>query len=264
MSDKMKSYITVTDHLVSGETFTLRHDSDLDMLITEPKPSDSELSKYYESDAYISHTDQKKGILSFLYQMVKSYALGRKVQLANKLNGGTGTLLDIGAGTGDFLVAAKNKGWTVAGVEVNDAARSKASEKGIDLHHVVTEIGNEKFDVITMWHVLEHIPNLEETIQSLHQLLKSNGRLIIAVPNFRSHDAKYYGKFWAAYDPPRHLWHFSRTAMTKLFATSFHLEKIKPMYFDSFYVSLLSEKYKNGTSFSLRAFLVGLVSNLKA
>ena len=264
MSDKMKSYITVTDHLVSGETFTLRHDSDLDMLITEPKPSDSELSKYYESDAYISHTDQKKGILSFLYQMVKSYALGRKVQLANKLNGGTGTLLDIGAGTGDFLVAAKNKGWTVAGVEVNDAARSKASEKGIDLHHVVTEIGNEKFDVITMWHVLEHIPNLEETIQSLHQLLKGNGTLIIAVPNFRSHDAKYYGKFWAAYDAPRHLWHFSKTAMTKLFATSFHLKKIKPMYFDAFYVSLLSEKYKNGTSFSLRAFWVGLVSNLKA
>ncbi|MDX1461453.1 MAG: class I SAM-dependent methyltransferase, partial [Marinirhabdus sp.] len=142
--------------------------------------------------------------------------------------------------------------------------RSKASEKGIDLHHVVTEIGNEKFDVITMWHVLEHIPNLEETIQSLHQLLKGNGTLIIAVPNFRSHDAKYYGKFWAAYDAPRHLWHFSKTAMTKLFATSFHLKKIKPMYFDAFYVSLLSEKYKNGTSFSLRAFWVGLVSNLKA
>ncbi|WP_263649781.1 class I SAM-dependent methyltransferase [Rasiella rasia] len=258
------NYITTKDFLVSGEQFNLVHDSVYDMLVTQPQPPEDRLPLYYESDDYISHTDEKKGVLSFLYQLVKKHALKRKVSLINTLSATKSSVLDVGAGTGDFLAVAKNRGWSVSGVEVNSGARDKAAEKGINLVSSLEKVQNKKFDVITLWHVLEHIPNYKETLATLESMLTNSGILIIAVPNFKSYDARHYKEYWAAYDVPRHLLHFSRNSLPKLLESTFALQKIKPMVFDSFYVSLLSEKYKTGKSFSLKAFWIGLLSNIRA
>ena len=257
-------YLTTKDFLVSGESFDLVYDKEMDFLRTIPQPKFEELGRYYESQDYISHTDKKQGLLSGLYQLVKKWSLRKKTKLIFSQNSGTGSLLDVGAGTGDFLKMANERGWEVYGMEPNQKAASLASQKGIVLKDSLKEFKGEQFDVVTLWHVLEHIPNLEETVELLTDLVKSNGALIIAVPNFKSFDAEHYGKFWAAYDVPRHLWHFSKTSIQKIFSEKFHMEKIDPMIFDSFYVSLLSEKYKNGNRFSLKAFWIGLKSNLKA
>ncbi|PVW15372.1 methyltransferase [Marixanthomonas spongiae] len=234
------------------------------MLVTTPQPAAENLSDYYESDAYISHTDSENGLLPFLYQKVKQRALKKKIGLITKLNQGSGSLLDIGAGTGEFLKKASEKGWEIYGAEPNKKARTISEEKGITLKESFTEFAGQKFDVITLWHVLEHIPKLHEAITQIEQLLKPGGILLIAVPNYKSYDAKHYKEFWAAYDVPRHLWHFSKVSMAKLFSENLELIKIKPMLFDSFYVSLLSEKYKTGAKFSLKAFGIGLWSNIRA
>lgn len=250
--------------MVSGESFDLVHDTDLDFLKTFPQPQVEELPKYYESQEYISHTDEKRGLISSLYQLVKKWSLQKKAKLILQQLGDVGSLLDVGAGTGDFLKVAKEKGWQVHGMEPNKNAAKLALEKGIDLKASLNDFEGKQFDVVTLWHVLEHIPDLEETILKLAALVKPQGTLIIAVPNFKSFDARHYGKFWAAYDVPRHLWHFSKKSMKNLFAENFQLKNIEPMIFDSFYVSLLSEKYKTGRKFSLKAFWIGLLSNIKA
>lgn len=260
----MNKYLSVKDYLVSGESFDLHYDPHLDLLKTFPQPKLEDLSKYYESQDYISHTDEKSGLFSSLYQLVKKWSLQKKATLIFQQNNGLGSLLDIGAGTGDFLKVAKEKGWEVYGTEPNNNAAKLALEKGIVLQSSLNNFEEKQFDVVTLWHVLEHIPNLEETILQLSNLVKPNGTLAIAVPNFKSFDAKYYQEFWAAYDVPRHLWHFSKIAIEKLFSENFNLVKTEPMIFDSFYVSLLSEKYKTGRKFSINAFWIGLQSNLKA
>lgn len=264
MQNHEKKYLSVKDYLVSGESFDLVHDTDLDFLKTFPQPQVEELPKYYESQEYISHTDEKRGLISSLYQLVKKWSLQKKAKLILQQHGDVGSLLDVGAGTGDFLKVAKEKGWQVHGMEPNKNAAKLALEKGIDLKASLNDFEGKQFDVVTLWHVLEHIPDLEETILKLAALVKPQGALIIAVPNFKSFDARYYGKFWAAYDVPRHLWHFSKESMKNLFAENFQLKNIEPMIFDSFYVSLLSEKYKTGRKFSLKAFWIGLLSNIKA
>lgn len=264
MQNHEKKYLSVKDYLVSGETFELVHDTDLDFLKTFPQPQVEELPKYYESQEYISHTDEKRGLISNLYQLVKKWSLQKKAKLILQQLGDVGSLLDVGAGTGDFLKVAKEKGWQVHGMEPNKNAAKLALEKGIDLKASLNDFEGKQFDVVTLWHVLEHIPDLEETILKLAALVKPQGALIIAVPNFKSFDARHYGKFWAAYDVPRHLWHFSKESMKNLFAENFQLKNIEPMIFDSFYVSLLSEKYKTGRKFSLKAFWIGLLSNIKA
>lgn len=256
--------LKVKDYLVSGETFELHYDKEYNLLKTEPQPSPSEIGRYYESESYISHTDSKKGLLNFVYQTVKSFSLKRKCGLITKLNNGTGRLLDVGAGTGDFLHLAKNQGWEVAGMEVNAQARKRASEKGISLSKDWKQLEEGKFDVITLWHVLEHLHDLEAQVEKLGSLLKDKGSLVIAVPNFRSYDAQHYGHYWAAYDVPRHLWHFSRSSIPKLFSGKAKLESMHPMIFDSYYVSLLSEKYKTGKGFSMKAFWIGFLSNWRA
>ncbi len=258
------TYITTKDFLVSGESFELKYDPELEMLVTTPQPTLEKLPDYYESDAYISHTDSEKGLLPFLYQKVKQRALKKKVQLITKLNKGTGSILDIGAGTGEFLKVASEKGWKIYGAEPNEKARSISEKKDVFLKESFTEFSNQKFDVITLWHVLEHVPNLHEAISQIENLLKPGGTLLIALPNYKSYDANYYKEFWAAYDVPRHLWHFSKESMNKLFSDEIKLVNIKPMVFDSFYVSLLSEKYITGSTFSLKAFWIGLWSNMSA
>ncbi len=258
-------FIKVKDNSISKENFELLLDEDLQLLKTHPQPLLANLPKYYESEDYISHTDSKRSFFEKLYQIIKSYSLNKKVRLINSYHIEKGDILDIGAGTGDFLITAKNAGWKITGIEPNEKAKTIANSKSVNFAVNLESIPNQTFDMITMWHVLEHVPDLENQIKTLKRLLKNNGTIIIAVPNYKSFDAKHYGEFWAAYDVPRHLWHFSKTAIEKLFAKeNMKLIKVLPMFFDSFYVALLSEKYKTGKMNFIKAFYIGLKSNIKA
>mgnify|MGYP003499842928 CR=1 FL=1 len=259
-----KLYVEVKDHSVSKESFRLYHDEDLDLLITEPRPSVETLGSYYQSEDYISHTDSKRTAFEKIYHLVKSFSINQKLSFLEKAHPSKRVLLDIGAGTGEFLAKAKKKNWTVLGYEPDLSARNIAVAKGINLCNALIEIENNSVDVITMWHVLEHVYDYDEQIIELKRILKVDGVIIVAVPNFKSYDANYYKKAWAAFDAPRHLWHFSKKAIKKIFANhGIHLVDVRPMYFDSFYVSLLSEKYKNGKMNVLKAISVGLLSNIK-
>ena len=257
----MKPFLKTKDFAVTGKEFELLLDEQRQLLATRPQPAD--LETYYQSKNYISHTDANTTVTERLYQKVKKLSLWMKVQLINRYAKGNKRLLDIGAGTGDFLLSAAAGGWQVEGVEPNRDARLRSREKRMELHGEISDLGNQKFQVITLWHVLEHLPDLENQILKVVQLLEDDGTLVIAVPNYKSWDAKYYKEFWAAYDVPRHLWHFSRTSIQDLFATQgMKVSTTRPMIFDAFYVSLLSEKYKTGKSNYLKALLAGLISNI--
>jgi 2-polyprenyl-3-methyl-5-hydroxy-6-metoxy-1,4-benzoquinol methylase len=264
-NSELKPFLTCKDYTVSGEFFTILKDEKSGLLVTSPRPEDKDLGHFYESEDYISHTDAKASFTEKLYQIVRKYTLKRKLRLIDSFQQEEKSLLDIGCGTGDFLHYCKQHGWKVDGVEPNSKAKKITEEKvGLHLKGRIEEI-NAQYDVITMWHVLEHVPNLLEYIAKLKLLLKENGVLIVAVPNHKSYDATYYKEWWAAYDVPRHLWHFSKKSISVLFGKAeMKIEKIVPMYFDSFYVSLLSEKYKTGSSNFIKAFFIGLLSNLKA
>ncbi|MCA0932947.1 class I SAM-dependent methyltransferase [Lutimonas saemankumensis] len=269
--ENLKPFLKCLDYTVSRETFELLIDPETELLVTFPRPSEKDLPAYYESEEYISHTDSTKSLMDKVYQMVKSYSIKRKLKLVNSNTSQKGKILDVGCGTGDFLEGCLRDQWKVTGIEPNPKATVFAEKKvGPEgrLFRDIKEIKEDEYgsyDVITMWHVLEHVPNLLEYIDLLKNLLKKDGCLIIAVPNYQSYDAKYYNEFWAAYDVPRHLWHFSQKSIHKLFsAKNFEVVKTLPLIFDSFYVSLLSEKYKYGSSNLIRAFKTGLMSNLKA
>ena len=258
-----KSFITVKDFSVSGESFSLLLNEEYQLLKTHPQPTLYKLGSYYEFEDYISHTDGKRTMFEKMYHFIKRKAIRDKVSLINSYQPLKGRILDIGAGTGDFLLEAKNQNWDILGIEPNDKAKGIALGKGIKFGDTIERLESNSFDVITMWHVLEHVPDVEHQVAELKRLLKPSGTIIIAVPNFKSYDANHYKEFWAAYDVPRHLWHFSKTAIEKLFdKQNMNLEDIKPMWFDSFYVSLLSEKYKTGKMNFISGFFIGLISNV--
>lgn len=257
--------LDLNDYFLTGEKFELFEDLKTEVLYTLPQPIEN-LGKYYESKNYISHTDGKKSIFERFYQMAKQINLNNKLELIDQIAKGK-KVLDYGCGVGDFLEHLQKNGYDVLGMEPNDSAKKIAQSK-IGTEKVTStelEQNDQKFDIITLWHVLEHIPNLNEIIIQLKNHLTEDGRLIIAVPNHKSYDATYYGKYWAAYDVPRHLWHFSATSMNKLFNNfGMKIESTHPMKLDSFYVSLLSEKYKGNKLGFINALRVGFKSNSKA
>jgi 2-polyprenyl-3-methyl-5-hydroxy-6-metoxy-1,4-benzoquinol methylase len=251
------------DNTVSGDSFEVMKNEAYDMLVTFPAPE--HLENYYKSEDYISHTDSSKTFFDKVYKIVRNYTLKQKCSLLNLFHTEAKTVLDVGAGTGDFLKVCKSNNWKVLGIEPSIDARNIAKKKGIHLKDNLADITSQRFDVITLWHVLEHVEDLKDTIKTLNCLLKPEGRIVIAVPNFKSSDAKFYKEHWAAFDVPRHLWHFSQVAIHKLFSeVAMTVERTLPMKFDSYYVSLLSEKYKSGKSKPMNALYRGFVSNFKA
>jgi SAM-dependent methyltransferase len=255
-------YIRTKDYSVSQEIFDLIYISEKDVLQTVPQPLPDNIASYYESDDYISHTDSKRNWFEKLYQGVKSFSIKSKLKLIEKNTSKKGLLLDYGCGTGDFLACAKKSGWSTFGFEPNSKAKAIAKEKGIKVLDSLKELDDNSFDVISLWHVLEHVYHPEASITEFKRILKPDGVLIIAVPNYKSFDANHYKEFWAAYDVPRHLWHFSKLSIQQLaFSQNMYVKKIVPMWFDSFYVSLLSEKYKTGKFNFFTAFWIGLKSN---
>jgi len=265
---KPTAYLTVKDHSVSKEVFQLHLNEDMKILETYPRPAAEELEKYYNSEDYISHTDSKRNLFENLYHFIRSIALKRKLKLVNSFELDERTLLDIGCGTGDFLQIMQQNNWKICGIEVNEQARNIANTKtnnSVFGTSKVSTIEDNLYGVITLWHVLEHVTDLDNQITELKRLLAKNGRLVIAVPNYRSHDAEFYKEHWAAFDVPRHIWHFSKPSISKLFQeVNMEVEQILPMKFDAYYVSMLSEKYRNSSFGFIKGIWRGWVSNLKA
>lgn len=283
---KFQPFISCFDHTVSRETFHIVQCEACGFRFTNPRPDEKEIGKYYKSEEYISHSGTSRGIVNKIYGLVRNYTIKQKVKLINKISGlpapkgvlWTGqsgikyqeskNILDIGCGTGEFLHACKMNGWNVTGVEPSDIARKHAKENyGIEamVPEKFFEIKDKKFNVITLWHVLEHVHQLDNTINQIDNILLTNGTLILAVPNCNSWDAKKYREYWAAWDVPRHLYHFTEKDITALLKKyNFVLREIIPMKFDSYYVSLLSEKCKTGKSNLVSGFSSGLLSNMSA
>ena len=261
--------LKVKDNTVSQQYFYIYHCSNCQVRFTQNVPSEASMGDYYRSEDYISHTDTAKGLINRIYQMVRNYSINQKKKLIKSATGlAKGSLLDVGSGTGYFAAAMKEDSWDVTALEPDEGARKVAREQHSLTELPVAELFNlpeKKFDAITLWHVLEHVHDVNKYISTFKKLLTENGKLFIAVPNYTSYDAKEYGEYWAAYDVPRHLYHFTPHTMKLLMKEQgLKIVDIKPMWFDSYYVSLLSSKYKNGSTNWIGAVWTGLLSNFKA
>jgi len=259
----LKHVITCTDFYASGEQFELFSCEDCHFTFTQRAPAGADMDRYYESSEYISHSDTKKGIMNAVYHRVRKYMLGRKARLViREARRTSGRLLDIGTGTGYFPSVMVNRGWEVRAIEKNAQARAFAKEKfnlDVSPESSLYTLGAGSFDLFTLWHVMEHLENLNETWDRLYELLNEKGILIIAVPNRASYDAERYGANWAAYDVPRHLWHFTPGSMQQFGSKhGFIMAERYPMPFDAFYISMLSEKNMKKRFSALRGLYMGL------
>ena len=262
-----EKYLEVQDYTVSNKKFQIVVCKSCDFKFTNPRPDQDEIGEYYKAESYISHSNTSKGLIAKIYHSVRKYTLKRKINLINRLYPQKGKLLDVGCGTGMFLNEARGNGWKVNGIEPDSGARQIAEEinKSTIKTEILSSFQHEKFNIITMWHVLEHVHLLNETVDWLKERITEDGSIIIAVPNHDSKDAEIYQAQWAAYDVPRHLYHFSQKSIKQLFEQKgFRLEETLPMKFDSFYVSMLSTKYQTGKINYLKAFTDGLKSNFDA
>ena len=264
-STHLKRVMTCTDFYASGEQFELCSCEDCGFTFTQGVPVEAEIGKYYETPDYISHTDTRKGAMNTIYHYVRSYMLGRKARLvAREAHRKRGRLLDIGTGTGYFADAMVGRGWKVEAVEKSPQARAFAKEHfdlDVKPESALQEFAPGSFDVITLWHVMEHLEHLNETWEKLFKLLKERGVLIVAVPNPSSYDAEKYKEWWAAYDVPRHLWHFTPSVMQQFGVKhGFKLAEQHPMPFDAFYVSMLTERYKGSRLSFLKGMWTGLLA----
>ena len=259
-------YKELKDFSVSQENFSIVSCNTCGFKFTNPRPTENNLGKYYESEDYISHTNEGNNLVNNLYKIARIYTIQEKSKLIQKW-GKKGHLLDIGCGTGEFIDYNKKLNWTVSGVEVNEKARAQAEELiGHSLYSSLEAVpADRQFQAITLWHVLEHIAQLEESCQKIKSLLAPKGVLMVAVPNCGSYDATYYDQYWAAYDVPRHLYHFTQQSMEQWWKKfDMRVQAVIPMKLDAYYVSMLSEKHKTGKPNMLKASWVGLRSNIKA
>lgn len=262
---KFTPFIECVDYTVSQKKFTIVKCDACDFHFTTPIPVIQEIGEYYKSESYVSHSSSNKGLINKIYQKVRKYTLKQKVKLIQSYTKGQDHL-DIGAGTGHFIDATTQAGFNTLGLEPDEDARNlanttfKVNIQPLDQLH---ELENNSRDVITMWHVLEHVYDLQKDLKKITSILKEDGVMIVAVPNRNSYDAKKYKEFWAAYDLPIHLYHFVPNDIRNLFGQfNMEVKEVLPMKFDSYYVSMLSEKYKGGNIIS--AFFTGLKSNMNA
>ncbi len=263
-SNKFSNFIIAQDYLVSNDSFAIIKCDQCGFKITSPRPIDEELGNYYKSQNYISHTSKANNPINLIYKLVRNYTLTQKYKMINK-RVKKDRILDYGCGTGDFLNYFKNKGWNIDGIEPDEDAALIAAEKNAT--EITKNISDkkQKYSAITLWHVLEHISDLNNVLEKLKAQLDNKGRMFIAVPNLKSYDAQYYQEHWAGYDLPRHLYHFDKSTMKKLMKKhGLKIKEIIPMYFDSYYVCMLSEKYKTGKNNYLTALKMGYKSNKEA
>ena len=273
-SENNSLHLKLKDYFLSKEDFEIYECNECKLLFTMPRPDATAIGRYYKSDDYLSHNEHKKGLVPWIYNRVKKINVKNKyIMVWNGMepqktgNHTNPYLLDFGCGVGDFLHYAQQNGCEVMGCDLSEDARKIASEKlgkTIVTPDEIFALPHSTFDIITMWHVLEHIDNLHNQVEQLHRLLKDNGRLVIAVPNYKSNDAEYYNDKWAAYDVPRHLNHFHKESLQNIFCGKFQLKEIHPMKWDAYYISMMSEKYAGNRNSFIRGVIRGWRSNRKA
>jgi len=268
-SEKISLHLICKDHLVSGEDFGLYKCASCGFVFTQDHPDEAAMPQYYESDDYISHSDVSKGLSNKLYRQVRGIMLRRKKNLIQKKTRLIkGTLLDIGCGTGYFAGTMKKAGWLVTGIEINEKARNFAVSRfslNVMSPEQISSLPSKSFDCITLWHVLEHFHNPFKYFSEISKLLKPGGLCLVALPNCSSYDAKHYRQFWAAYDVPRHLWHFEPFSFNHfLKKAGFRCEEIRNLPFDVFYISILSEKYKGSGIFFIKGLIKGTLFFLQS
>ena len=266
-SENISKALLAKDFTVSKELFEIWHCNYCALRFTQNIPAPQDIGKYYQSQDYISHSDTKKGFINNLYHRVRNITLRSKRKLVEDCtNQKSGNLLDIGAGTGAFAATMQQSGWHVTGLEPDKTARQNALNNYalvLQSSETLYTLADKSFDAITMWHVLEHVHELHKYFDTFQNILKQDGVLFIAVPNYTSYDAYHYKEYWAAYDVPRHLYHFSPQSMSELAQYhKFSISSMEPMWFDSFYVSMLSEKNHSGKSHVLKALYLGFLSNM--
>ena len=264
-SESFTPFLTCSDFFVSGENFQIKKCNSCGFKITENIEDEENIGPYYQSEEYISHSNTSKGLVNSVYHKVRKYMLNQKRKLVEKVSPEQkGNILDVGTGTGFFLNEMKKYGWETTGTEKSSEARQfSKSEFNLDIFPTEQLFGFKEniFDVVTLWHVLEHIHQLKSNMEAFHKILKREGKLIIAVPNNASYDAEHYREYWAAYDVPRHIWHLEPEQMERLGKKfGFELTEVHTMPFDSFYVSLLSEKYKKSKIAFINGVLHGTAS----
>jgi SAM-dependent methyltransferase len=266
-NEDFKQFSSTKDYFFSGESFSLSQCIKCGFVFTNPIPDKEIISKYYKTDKYFSHDIENKGLMGKLYKIVRDWNLGNKSRLINKYKTG-GKVLDIGCGTGEFLNHMKNKGFLVSGIEPEPKARNFAIKKyGLDIMNEdrLENLSNDNFDIISMWHVLEHVYNINARLKKIHDLLDNDGYFFNALPMIDSPDSKKFGKYWAGLDVPRHLHHFSTNTFQRLASNNgFKVIDKYPMKFDSYFVSLLSHQAKKNSLAPVRGFYDGFISNLKA
>lgn len=266
-SKKQKLYLKTRDYFLTQEEFKITECQKCGFHFTNPRPQKEFLAPYYKSEEYFSHRSTKSSLVGFLYQRVRKYTLRKKYQLISSYKSGD-YILDIGCATGQFLNEFRRRGWNCSGIEPDEKARKYANKKfGLKAYDEdqMVSFEDHSFDVISMWHVLEHVSDLEQRVKDLRRLIKDNGCIFIALPNIDSWDAKHYQEYWAGLDVPRHLYHFRKEDVENLFIShGFKMHQILPMKFDAFYVSVLSEKYKKNPLYLFSAFFNALFSNFKA
>lgn len=266
-SEETQIHLRVKDLFLTGEDFEIHKCQECGLLFTEPRPAPDKIDRYYQSEEYYSHQENKNGFIPKIYESVKKVNLRHKRKLATE-GLKVGTMLEIGCGVGDFLHEMEQNGWICTGIEPSKEAKTIAKTRvkaDILNPEELARLKDESFDLITMWHVLEHVDNLKEEVMHLQRLLKKDGRLVLALPNFKSADAEYYREYWAAYDVPRHLNHFCRESINNIFKnTRLKLKKTDKLIWDAYYISYMSEKYKNHSLPLVKGTIRGLMSNWKA
>lgn len=270
-SEKNSKFLELKDYFLTQEDFTIFECNECKLLFTSPCPSQDKIGDYYKSEDYLSHNESKKGIVPAIYNFVKKINIKNKFNIAINCQLPTAncqSILDIGCGVGDFLNYAKERNCKITGIEPSEDARKIAEKKlntKIFSPEELQNLPDESFDIVTMWHVLEHVADLKTEIYHLERIVKKNGKLVLALPNYKSFDAEYYKDKWAAYDVPRHLNHFSRTSIKNIFnETTLQIIDIKPLEWDSYYISMLSEQYLKHSNSFIKGILTGCKSNRKA
>lgn len=252
-----KNKTEITDYFLSKEKFFVQKTSTPGVLETSPKPKS--IKKYYASSKYLSH-NKEKTLFAWVYFFFKKISIASKVRTIKSFKKNFISLLDYGAGDGFFVHSLRQKKIDAVGYD----PFFKYNEKGMYNDPNFFKKNNlNKFDIITMWHSLEHTQSYSQALENAKSMLSDKGVLIVACPNYKSFDSEYYKRYWAGYDVPRHLWHFSPKGMRVVFSSlGFELLKTKGMFWDPFYVSMVSEKYKSSKLWFIKGFFVGLASCL--